>query len=76
MAELAAPHGRQTEEERLLNEGGLIGFMGRQNVPVKYKCWFCGREYDTEEKANHCHEAGSYPVYRDGTKRRRNPFGN
>ncbi len=50
--------------------------MSAEKAPSRFKCWFCGREFDTEERANECHNAGSYPVYRDGTKRKRNPFGN
>jgi rRNA maturation endonuclease Nob1 len=41
-----------------------------------FKCWFCGREYDDRDKADNCHDSGSYAIYRDGTKRKRNPFGN
>ncbi len=43
---------------------------------VVYKCWFCGREHKDQDKADSCHDSGSYAVYRDGTKRKRNPFGN
>ncbi len=50
--------------------------MSTEKRRAAYKCWFCGREFDSEEKANSCHNAGSYPVYRDGTRRKRNPFGN
>lgn len=50
--------------------------MSPEKQPPKYKCWFCGREYSTKDKADKCHNAGSYPIYRDGTKRKRNPFGN
>ncbi len=50
--------------------------MSTEKTRAAYKCWFCGREFDSEEKANSCHNAGSYPVYRDGTRRKRNPFGN
>ncbi|MBX8632173.1 MAG: hypothetical protein J9259_06625 [Thermoplasmata archaeon YP2-bin.285] len=49
---------------------------GDKKTVTLYKCWFCGREYKTEQEADRCHNAGYYPVFRDGTKRKRTPFGN
>jgi len=54
----------------------LHPYMNTGKLPDLYKCWFCGREYRTKEEADACHNAGSYPVYRDGTKRKRTVFGN
>jgi|GEM_PF-5537955 len=53
------------------------GPLGQAVLRIEmYKCWFCGREYTDKASADRCHDAGSYPVYRDGTKRRRSIFGN
>jgi DNA-directed RNA polymerase subunit RPC12/RpoP len=63
-----------SEQRRIAKGTGEI--MSDKKAVTLYKCWFCGREYRTEEEADRCHNAGYYPIFRDGTKRKRSPFGN